>query len=74
MAPYEHVPDVAPDAEPDEHWLELRPSDWKLPVAYLPPAMPGPHASWTRRAAWLLILIFLGATVSGVCLTYGWAP
>lgn len=74
MPPYEHVPDADPDAQPDEHWLELRPSGWKLPDAYMPPAMPGPHATWTRSAALVLIAVFLGATVAGVCLTYGWTP
>ena len=72
--PYDHVPDVAPDAEPDPHWLELRPDDWKLPVAYLPPAMAGPHQPWTRTAAWVLIAVFLSATFCGVCLTYGITP
>ena len=71
--PYDHVPDAEPDAEPDSHFLELRPASWKLPDAYMPPAMAGPHRAWTRKAAWLLILVFLGATISGVCLTYGFA-
>ena len=73
-SPYEHVPDVAPDAVPDEHWLELRPGTWKLPDSYMPPAMTGPHQAWTRTAALVLIAVFLGATVCGVCLTYGITP
>jgi hypothetical protein len=36
--------------------------------------MAGPHQPWTRTAAWLLIGIFLTATVCGVCLTYGITP
>jgi len=72
--PYDHVPDAAPDAEPDPHWLELRPDGWKLPVSYLPPAMAGPHQGWTRAAALVLVAVFLGATVCGVCLTYGITP
>lgn len=73
-SPYEHVPDVDPGAEPDEHWRELRQQGWKLPEAYMPPAMSGPHRGWTRAAAVLLIAIFLGATISGICLTYGIVP
>jgi hypothetical protein len=72
--PYDHVPDVEPGAEPDAHWLELKPKSWKLPEAYMPPAMSGPHEPWTRTAAWVLIAVFLGATVCGVCLTYGIIP
>jgi hypothetical protein len=73
--PYEHVPDVAPDSEPDPHWLEMRDAARsKLPDYYLPPAMPGPRPGWTRGAALLLIGIFFGATVCGVCLTYGFHP
>jgi len=73
-SPYEHVPAVEPDAEPDRHFLELRPDSWKLPDSYMPPAMAGPHRTWTRAAACVLVLVFLGATVCGVCLTYGVIP
>jgi hypothetical protein len=73
-SPYEHVPDVDPDAVPDEHWLELRPSAWKLPEAYMPPVMGGAHPAWTRTAACVLIGVFLAATVCGICLTYGVIP
>ncbi|HUR50856.1 MAG TPA: hypothetical protein VMZ11_01915 [Mycobacteriales bacterium] len=70
--PYEDVPDPEPDSEPDPHWLELRKaSQGRLPESYMPPAMGGHHAGWTRAASLLLIGIFLGATVCGVCLTYG---
>ena len=72
--PYDDVPDVAPDAELDPHWLELKPDSWKLPESYMPPAMAGPHQTWTRTAACVLIAVFLGATVCGVCLTYGIIP
>jgi hypothetical protein len=37
----------------------------------MPPAMAGPHRRWSVLASWLLIAVFLGATVCGVCLTYG---
>ena len=38
-SPYEHVPDVPPDSEPDPHWLEMRDAErTKLPDYYLPPA------------------------------------
>jgi hypothetical protein len=36
--------------------------------------MAGPHQGWTRAAAVLLVAVFLGATVCGVCLTYGITP
>ena len=37
----------------------------------MPPAMGGAHPGWMRIAAWALIAIFLTATTSGICLTYG---
>ena len=40
----------------------------------MPPAMAGPHRTWTRTAACVLIAVFLGATLCGVCLTYGIIP
>lgn len=70
--PYGHVPDPEPGSEPDPHWLELRDAQRsKLPESYLPAVMPGPKAGWLRAAALLLIAIFVGATIAGVCLTYG---
>lgn len=72
--PYAHVPDVEPGSEPDPHWLELRRTELRLPEAYLPPAMGGEHARWTRAAAVLLVAMFLAATTCGVCLTYGVLP
>jgi hypothetical protein len=71
---YEDVPEVEPDAEPDPHWLEIAPKPGRLPDFYLPPSMPGPRDPWTRVAAWVLIAVFLSATVCGVCLTYGVIP
>lgn len=70
--PYEHVPDADPDSEPDEHWLELRGPGSGLPDSYLPPAMAGEHAAWVRWAAIGVIGVFLIATATGICLTYGW--
>jgi hypothetical protein len=69
--PYDDVPDVDPEAEPDPHWLELRRTESKLPASYMPPAMGGEHPRWAKAAALLVIGVFLGATVCGVCLTYG---
>jgi hypothetical protein len=69
--PYDDVPDVEPGSEPDPHWLELRGPSSGLPEAYLPPAMAGEHAAWVRIAAVTVIAVFLFATVTGVCLTYG---
>ena len=71
-SPYEHVPEPEPGSEPDPHWLELRAAGrTKLPESYLPPTMPGPRPWWARGAALVLIAVFLGATIAGVCLTYG---
>ena len=69
--PYAHVPEPDEGSEPDPHWLELRRTPWRLPESYMPPAMAGPKPWWARAAAWLLVGLFLGATVLGVCLTYG---
>jgi len=44
---------------------------WEPRAAYMPPAMAGPHGRATRVTALVLIAVFLGATVCGVCLTYG---
>ena len=68
--PYD-VPAVPADAEVDPHWQELvRPSSM-LPVAYLPPSMPGEHARWRRVSATVVLVGLLSATAGGVCLTYG---
>ncbi len=66
------VPDAGPDAELDPHWLDLRGGS-VLPAVYMPPAMPGPtpRPAWLQAVATLLVVVFLGATVAGVCLTYG---
>ena len=71
QSPYAHVPDPEPGSEPDEHFLELRQTPWRLPEAYMPAPMPGPKPAWTRPAALLLIALFLTATTCGICLTYG---
>ena len=57
-------------SEPDPHYLELLRGS-KLPAAYLPPMMRGPQKPWIRVGALLLIVILVGATAAGVCLTYG---
>lgn len=61
-----------PETEPqvDEHYLELL-GQSRLPQWYLPAAMPGPRKPWVRLFAALVIGCFVGATVCGVCLTYG---
>jgi len=67
---YADVPDVRPDAAPDQHWL--RPDQVsQLSAAYLPPSMPGPQPRWRKAAAWVLITMFATATTGGICLTYG---
>lgn len=68
---YADVPAVQSDAEVDPHWLELRGEDHLLPASYLPPAMAGTHPGWMRIAVWVLITVFITATMLGVCLTYG---
>lgn len=73
MDDWSQVPEVAPDAEVDPHWQDLR-GGWSLPVAYLPPAMGGAVSErppWMKVAAWVLITVFLTATTGGICLTYG---
>ena len=67
---YDDIPEVEPGAVVDPHWVDLQGSS-TLPVAYLPPAMPGRRSLWTRIVAGLMVGLFLGATAAGVCLTYG---
>ncbi|MDQ6650851.1 MAG: hypothetical protein M3Z02_12160 [Actinomycetota bacterium] len=67
---YAHVPPVDGSACVDDAWLRSRAGSL-LPPAYMPPAMGGAHPGWMRIAAWTLIAIFLTATTSGICLTYG---
>jgi hypothetical protein len=57
-------------SEPDPHYLELLRGS-KLPEAYLPPMMSGPQKPWIRIWAAILIVLLVGATAAGVCLTYG---
>ncbi len=67
---FSQVPAADPDAEIDPHWLELRgPSP--LPPTYMPPAMAGRHSRTSRVIALVLIGVFVLATATGVCLTYG---
>jgi hypothetical protein len=68
--PYASVPDPDDDAEIDPHWLSLR-GDSILPTVYMPPAMAGEHAAWTRLMALVLVAVFIAATTAGICLTYG---
>jgi hypothetical protein len=67
---YGHVPTVAPEAEIDGHWLELRGSS-ALPPTYLPPPMAGSHSRGSQVTAVVLIGVFVLATALGACLTYG---
>jgi hypothetical protein len=67
---YSSVPAADPDAEVDPHFLELR-GQSSLPPTYMPPSMPGRHSRGTRVTAVVIIGVFLAATASGVCLTYG---
>lgn len=62
------TPDVvSPDAVVDP-FLRHRGS---LPAIYLPDAAPGPHPGWMSWVVWLLISVFLTATMLGFCLTDG---
>ena len=69
---YGEVPDAGPDAELDPHWIDLR-AGAVLPAVYMPPAMgsSAPRPPWLRAVAVVLVVMFLGATAAGVCLTYG---
>jgi len=58
--------------EPDPHYLALL-QGTNLPSSYMPPTMSGERKPWIRIGALVLIACFLGATISGVCLTYGHA-
>ena len=58
----------------EAHWLEMRGGSSTLPHAYLPPAMSGSHARWSRWIAVGLVAMFVSATAAGVCLTYGPQP
>lgn len=69
---FSDVPDAGPEAMLDPHWIDLR-AGGVLPAVYLPPAMPSPgrRPAWLRVVAVGLVVMFLGATAAGVCLTYG---
>ena len=58
------------EPEVDPHYLALL-SGSKLPASYLPPMMAGPQKPWIRFAALVIIGVFVFATLSGICLTYG---
>ena len=64
------VPDVAPDAVVDPHWLRLR-GESLLPSLYMPPTMAGRRSALMRMVATALIGVFLLATSLGVCITFG---
>jgi len=64
------VPSAEPDAILDPHWQELQGTS-RLPAIYLPPAMSGSQRSWRKVVAVVLCSVFVLATASGVCLTYG---
>ena len=69
---FSDIPDAGPEAVLDPHWLELR-AGAVLPAVYMPPAMPGPtpRSPWLRMISIVLVVMFVGATSAGVCLTYG---
>ena len=67
---YSKVPSADADAEVDPYWLEMRGTSG-LPPTYMPPAMPGRQSGTVRAVAVALIAIFVLATATGVCLTYG---
>ena len=69
-AEFQNVPAADPDAVVDPHWADLR-SNSPLPPTYMPPAMSGAHSTKLRVIAIGLIVMFVGATAVGVCLTYG---
>jgi hypothetical protein len=70
--PYEDVPDVDPEAEVDPHWLELvNRGSTRLPQSYLPASMPGQVTGWRRTAAFVVIVLLVSVTATGICLTYG---
>jgi hypothetical protein len=61
-------PDLVPaDAVPDP-FVRHR---GVLPAIYLPDAAPGPHKRWMAWVAWLLVSVFITATLLGICLTDG---
>jgi hypothetical protein len=68
--PHSDVPSAEPDAILDPHWQEMEGTS-PLPAIYLPPAMPGGQRSWRKVVAVALCSVFVLATISGVCLTYG---
>lgn len=71
---FSQVPSADQSAVLDPHWLEMRGGSSTLPHAYLPPAMSGSHARWSRWIAVGLVAMFVSATAAGVCLTYGPQP
>ncbi len=68
--PFDQVPAAGPEAELDTRYVEMRGAT-TLPRTYLPPSMSGNHPSWIKAVALGVIVMFLGATAAGVCLTYG---
>ena len=67
---FEDVPAADPSAELDPQFATVHGSAG-LPLAYLPPAMPGRRSPRIKAVAMGLIAVFVGATAAGVCLTYG---
>lgn len=64
------VPAVGAEAVPDPHWADTQGGS-PLPGIYMPPSMPGRRPGWVRLAVWVLVTVFITATMLGVCLTYG---
>ena len=70
---WDAVPVVDDTAVVDEHWQELRSDRMNgLPESYMPTAMSTrqipPQA---RIMVWVLVVMLISATASGICLTYG---
>jgi hypothetical protein len=61
------------DPEPrevDPHWLALQRRSGLSP-SYMPDYVPGPQAPWRRLVALVLLVLLLGTTAAGICVTYG---
>jgi hypothetical protein len=66
---YDDVPDGT-GREVDPHWLDLQRGNG-LPPSYMPNSVPGVQAPWRRMVALVLLVMLVGATAGGICLTYG---
>jgi hypothetical protein len=67
---FDDVPDGRDGLEVDPHWLALQRGSG-LPPSYMPDSVPGVQAPWRRLVALVLLVVLVGATAGGICLTYG---